>query len=84
MPRRPPKKWFDKMKRKMQKQYPSYAEERINKITAGIWHDYSPSTQNRILKRKEARKMGKKKWGKIGAPHSAKRRRFLAKARRKR
>ena len=85
MPRRPPKKWFDKMKRKTKKQYPKYPEKRINKIVAGIWYDYKPSTRKRILA-KEGKKTGKKKkkWGKIGAPHSKKRKRHLARIRRKR
>ena len=88
MPRRPPKKWFDKMKRKTKKQYPTYPEKRINKIVAGIWYDYKPSTRKRILA-KEGKKTGKKKkkrkkWGKIGAPHSAKRKRHLARIRKKR
>ena len=62
MPRRPPKKWFDKMKRKAKKQYPSYSEKRINKIVAGIWYDYKPSTRRRILKKYEGGgKVGKKK-----------------------
>jgi len=87
MPRRPPKQWFDKMKRKIKKQY-DYGEKRINKIVAGIWHDYKPSTQRRMLKgenmgKKKGKKKGKK-WGKIGAPHSAKRKRYLAKIRKKR
>ena len=60
MPRRPPKKWFDKMKRKTKKQYPTYPEKRINKIVAGIWYDYKPSTRKRILA-KEGKKTGKKK-----------------------
>lgn len=92
MPRRPPKKWFDKMKKRIKKEYSSYGEKRINKIVAGIWHDYKPSTQKRILKtegggkvgrRKKGKKKGKK-WGSIGAPHSAKRKRHMAKIRRKR
>ena len=90
MPRRPPKKWFDKMKRKAKKQYPGYSEKRINKIVAGIWYDYKASTRKRILKQEGGKKVGKKKgkkkkkWGKIGAPHSAKRKRHLARIRKKR
>ena len=62
MPRRPPKKWFDKMKRKAKKQYPKYSEKRINKIVAGIWYDYKSSTRKRILKKYEGgKKVGKKK-----------------------
>lgn len=48
MPERPPKVWFDKMKRRMQQQYPTYGEKRIQTITAGIWHDYSEATKTRI------------------------------------
>lgn len=85
MPRRPPKKWFDKMKRKAKKQYPKYGEKRINKIVAGIWYDYKASTRKRIIAKEVRRQVGKrKKWGKIGAPHSAKRKRHLARIRRKR
>ena len=91
MPKRPPKKWFDKMKRKVKKQYPTYSQKRINKIVAGIWYDYKASTRKRILKQEGGGKVGRrkkkrkgKKWGKIGAPHSAKRKRHLARIRRKR
>lgn len=88
MPRRPSKKWFDKMKRKMEKQYPSYGEKRISKIVAGIWYDYPESTRKRLVRQEKQKggkkKVGKKKWGKIGAPHSAKRKRYLAKLRKKR
>ena len=93
MPRRPPKKWFDKMKRKVKKQYPTYSQKRINKIVAGIWYDYKSSTRKRILKQEGGKKVGRKrrkkkkkgkKWGKIGAPHSAKRKRHLARIRKKR
>ena len=82
MPKRPPKKWFDKMKRKAKKQYPKYSQKRINKIVAGIWYDYKASTRKRILKQEGGKKVGKK-WGKIGAPKSAKRKRWLKKIRRK-
>lgn len=90
MPRRPPKKWFDSMKRKVkrQKKYRGYSEKRINKIVAGIWYDYKPSTRKRILKEEGGKKVGRKrkgkKWGKIGAPHSAKRKRHMARIRKKR
>lgn len=90
MVRRPPKKWFNKMKKRIKKQYPTYGEKRINKIVAGIWHDYKPSTQRKILNEEGGGKVGKrkkktsKKWGKIGAPHSEKRKRHMARIRRKR
>ena len=83
MPRRPPKKWFDKMKRRARKQYPTYGDKRIAKIVAGIWYDYPEKTRKRILGRVEKTKKAKK-WGKIGAPNSRKRKEWLAKLRRKR
>lgn len=49
MPERPPKVWFDKMKRRMQQQYPTYGEKRIQTITAGIWHGYPEATKTRIV-----------------------------------
>lgn len=49
MPKRPPKSWFNKMKRKTKRQYPTYGEKRVNKIVAGIWYGYKPSTRKRIL-----------------------------------
>jgi len=81
MPKRPPKVWFDKMRVRVRKQYPTYGKRRVNKIVGGIWQNYSQATKNKILRREG--KMGKK-YGKIGAPRSAKRKAWLRKIRRKR
>lgn len=97
MPERPPKKWFNMMKRKVKEnpKYKGYGMERINKIVAGIWYDYKESTRKRLTKKYEGEKKKKmetkkkkkakkgKKWGKIGAPNSKKRKQFLAKVRKK-
>ena len=96
MPERPPKKWFNMMKGKVTEnpKYKGYGVKRISKIVAGIWYDYTDRTRKALTKKFEGgkKKMGKKtkkkakkgkKWGKIGAPHSAKRKKFLAKARKK-
>lgn len=37
-PKRPPRKWFLKMMKRVRKQYPTYSKRRIAKIVAGIWY----------------------------------------------
>ena len=37
----------------MEKQYPGYSEERVERITAGVWHGYPEATKKRIVGRIE-------------------------------
>jgi len=48
---RPPKKWFDKVRRSVKRQYPTYGQKRINQITGGIWHKMKRSSKIRIVKK---------------------------------
>lgn len=48
---RPPKRWWKKMRKVVRRQYPEFGARRINRITAGVWHDYSPSTQIVIIRK---------------------------------
>jgi len=59
---RPPRKWFQAMKRIVKRQYPTIKHilpkfrklgyrRAIDRIIAGIWHDYSPKAQVGILRR---------------------------------
>jgi len=50
-PRRPPKKWWTETRGRVKQQYPTYSEERIDRITAGIWYGYSEKTRKRIAAR---------------------------------
>jgi len=62
MPERPPKEWFEKMKKRVKKQYPGRSEESIDRIVAGIWHkQYSKKTKERLTRRYESRKRTKKR-----------------------
>jgi len=57
MPGRPPKKWFEKMKKRIKKQYPGRSEEDIARIVAGIWHkQYSQKTKEKLTRKYERRK----------------------------
>ena len=55
MPERPPKKWFVKMRREIDRQprYRHYSSERKDRIVAGIWHNYDEDTQRRLTKKYE-------------------------------
>lgn len=45
---RPPKRWFEKVKKDTKKQYKDYGDERIDKIVGGIWHDFSSKEKEKI------------------------------------
>ena len=47
---RPPREWWRKTRKRVKKQYPTYLERRIDKITAGIWHKYPKSRKVKIIK----------------------------------
>lgn len=48
---RPPKKWFDKLKRTTSKQYPGYGKKRVGKIVGGIWSKMSEASKARVVKK---------------------------------
>jgi hypothetical protein len=48
---RPPAPWWEAMREIVKATYPDATEEDVNRITAGIWHRYSPETQIDILSR---------------------------------
>lgn len=48
---RPPKKWFDKLKSKIAKQYPHKKLSELNVIVGGIWQGSSLKTKKNIVKK---------------------------------
>lgn len=50
---RPPKKWWNKMYKKVsrQKKYSRFGRKRKSKITAGIWHKHKKATKIRIVRK---------------------------------
>jgi len=67
MPRRPPKKWFYKMIKRIKRQYPEFSAKKIKKIVGGAWyHRYSKRAREKLtgeierVKRKTKRKINKK------------------------
>jgi hypothetical protein len=52
---RPPRGWWQQMKRRVKRQYPGYSEKRISQITAGIYKKYPKAVKIR-LRRKYAGK----------------------------
>lgn len=48
---RPPKEWWMGMRGIIRQQYPRRAERAISRITAGVWHKYSPATKTGIIHR---------------------------------
>lgn len=49
---RPPKKWFDKMKKEIKKGNPKYSEERVNQTIGDIWYNnLSDEKRREIYKR---------------------------------
>lgn len=48
---RPPKSWFNLLKRKSEKQYPSYGKKRIGRIVGGIWSRMSIKSKKSIVKK---------------------------------
>jgi len=47
---RPPREWWNKTRKSVKRQYPKYLERRIDKITAGIWHNYPKNRKVSIIK----------------------------------
>lgn len=91
MPRRPPKKWFYATVKRIRREAPEVDDPEA--LAGWLWHHHmKPRIKRSILRAERQRKGGKKKmgkkrgkkWGKIGAPRSAKRRRWLTHLRRKR
>jgi len=60
----------------------------IKRFHPKLYREKKEKATRKMLKTKGVNPMGKKKrgkkWGKIGAPHSAKRKRYLARVRKKR
>ncbi len=48
---RPPKSWFNMLKRRSEKQYPSYGNKRIGQIVGGIWSRMSTASKKKIVKK---------------------------------
>lgn len=48
---RPPKRWFDMVKRSTKKQYPRYGDRRVGQIVGGIWAKASSATKKKIVKK---------------------------------
>jgi len=87
--KRPPKKWFNDCVESVEKKAPDIEDAKA--LCGWIWHHHAKYTTKRQIlqaesKRTQKRKVKKmgKKYGKIGPPKSAKRRRWLAKIRKKR
>lgn len=48
---RPPKKWFDIMKRRSSKTYPRFGKKRIVQIVGGMWSKMSTATKKKVVKK---------------------------------
>lgn len=48
---KPPKSWFNKLKRSSEKQYPGYSKKRIGQIVGGIWSRMSIKSKKSIVKK---------------------------------
>lgn len=49
---KPPKKWWEKMKKKIRKNNPSYSDEIVRKTIGKIWyHELSKAKKSEIRKR---------------------------------
>ena len=48
---RPPKRWFDMMKRKSAKQYPKFGKKRVGRIVGGIWAKMSTATKKKVVRK---------------------------------
>jgi hypothetical protein len=51
---RPPKEWFNSMRKIVKKGYPGRGRQEVDRITAGIWHSYSPQAKIGIVRRLSA------------------------------
>jgi len=55
MPKRPPKKWFNEMKKEIKEGNPDYSEDQVNKTIGDIWYnELSESKRKELLKKYEA------------------------------
>ena len=48
---RPPKEWWGGMRKLVKKGYPGRSEQSISRISAGIWHKYTPEAKIGIIRR---------------------------------
>jgi hypothetical protein len=55
---RPPREWFNAMLRQVRRQYPKFSIERLNRITAGVWHKYPKATKLTLLRRYQKERKG--------------------------
>lgn len=55
MPERPPSAYFEKMRPRLRKQYPSYGPDRIDQIAAGIYHGMSDTAKQRVTSQLEGK-----------------------------
>ena len=48
---RPPKKWFRKLKKEIEKEYPNYGVKRVSQIVGGIWSKEPTTTKKAIVRK---------------------------------
>lgn len=48
---RPPKKWWDKIRKGVSKQYPGFPKKRVAQVVGGIWSHSSIATKKKIVKK---------------------------------
>lgn len=48
---KPPKAWFNKLKKEMRHEYTGYGEYRIGRIIGGIWSRMSTANKKKIVKK---------------------------------
>ncbi len=48
---KPPKAWFNKLKRSASKQYPTFGQKRIGQVVGGIWSRMSIKSKKAIVKK---------------------------------
>lgn len=48
---RPPKRWFDKIKRRTAKEYKSFGQKRLGQVVGGIWSRMSTASKKNIIRK---------------------------------
>ena len=46
---KPPKKWWDIVKRSASKQYPGFGQKRLGQVVGGIWSRMSTASKKKIV-----------------------------------
>lgn len=52
---KPPKAWWEKMKKKIKKNNPSYSDEQVRKTIGNIWYNKLSKSKRSELRKKEGK-----------------------------